>query len=79
MKKVKLTPAQFGWLSARLSETYRAAAELARDLESFQTISFYKRNNAEDIRLRTLRDCVNTMQFCKDFAYAITNEKGGKS
>lgn len=71
MKKFKLTPAQFGWLCSRLSETYRAAAEQARDLESFQTISYYKRNNAEDIRLRTLQDCKNTMQFCKDFRDAI--------
>lgn len=71
MKRIKLTPAQFGWLCARLQETYRAAGSQVQDLESWQTISYYKRNNAENVRLRALADAKNTMAFCEAFRDAI--------
>lgn len=77
--KVSLSLRQFGWLCSKLQEEYSSAHDAVNDLTSPSAISFYKRNDAEDVRLRRLQSARDMITFCESFRDSLLDVKGGKS
>lgn len=71
MKKVKLTDAQFAWIASIMNEHYRAARSQVIELTDPSACSFYQRNDAEDVRLRSIKDCQNKMRFLEELRDAM--------
>lgn len=66
MKTIQLTEQQFGWLKKRIFEEYSKAWAESNTLRTPSEVSFYRRNDAEDIRIRSIEDYERTMRFCQE-------------
>lgn len=74
-----MSNSQFTWLCAKLQQELAIQRDVVADLTHPFTISFYKRNDAEDIRLRNLEYARAMIGFYEVFYGALIGEKGGKS
>lgn len=77
-RKVTLSARQFAWLCSKLQQEYSSAYNVVNDMVSPSTISFYKRNDAEEVRCRRLQSARDMISFCESFRDTLLGEKGGR-
>lgn len=78
-RKVTLSARQFVWLCSKLQQEYTSAHDVVNELTSPKTISFYKRNDADDVRCRCLQNARDMISFCECFRDTLLDEEGGQS
>lgn len=78
-RKVTLSARQFAWLCSKLQQEYSSAHDVVNDLTSKQSISFYKRNDADEVRCRRLEAARDMITFCESFRDTLLDVKGGES
>lgn len=76
---ISLGAEQVTWLCSKLQQELALQRAAVDDLTHPLTISFYKRNDAEEIRLRRLESARAMIDFCEVFHDALIGEKGGES
>ena len=76
-RKVSLSTRQFAWLCSKLQQEYSSAHDVVNDMTSLSSISFYKRNDADNVRCRRLQAARDMISFCESFRDTLLNEKGG--
>lgn len=72
METIQLTKQQFCWLAAKIQDEYSRAWRECQELRSPASVSYYRRNNVEDIRIRNIEDYERTMRFCIEFSQVLT-------
>lgn len=78
-RKVTLSARQFAWLCSKLQQEYSSAHDVVNDMTSPQSISFFKRNDADEVRRRRLQAARDMISFCESFRDTLLDEKGGRS
>lgn len=78
-RKVTLSARQFAWLCSKLQQEYSSAHDVVNDMTSPKTISFYKRNDADEVRCRCLQAARDIITFCESFRDTLLDVKGGES
>lgn len=78
-RKVTLSARQFAWLCSKLQQEYSYAHDIVNDMTSPSSISYFKRNDADDIRRRRLQAAHDLISFCESFRDTLLDEKGGLS
>lgn len=77
-RKVTLSARQFAWLCSKLQQEYASAHDVINDMTSTSTISFYIRNNGEDVWRRRLQAARDMISFCESFRDTLLDVKGGE-
>ena len=78
-RKVTLSERQYEWLCSKLQQEYSSALDIVNDMTSPSSVLFFKRNDADDVRRRRLRDACDMISFCKSFSDSLVHVKGGES
>ena len=78
-KTVTLSARQFAWLCSKLQQEYSSAHDVVNDMTSPFTVSYYKRNDAEDVWRRRLQAARDMISFCESFRDTLLDVKGGMS